>query len=557
MTRNKQHISLVPQMLAQKGISNIIISPGSRNAPLIQVLYHHFKHKCISLVDERSAAYFALGTALRTRKPAAIVSTSGTAALNYAPAIAEAFHQGIPLIALTADRPAEWIDMQDNQAIRQKKCFSENCKASYELPIEAYTSDDIWYVNRMLNEAYNVATSGKYGPVHINVPLREPLYENISETITFREISYSDTKGFLPQNEQINTWNSAKRILIIAGQHLPDKRLSEALKTITNQDNRVVIFTEPVSNLKGEHIITQPDLFIARYKEELDEFHPDLIISFGGQVVSKRLKNFIRNLDQFNHWHISPDGKHIDTFRKLTTVIKAVPADFFEAIGKFTQKSTLSEYTGRLKNMQRSLINELSSLTATLPYSDLAVFKHLSLSLKKEDVLFAGNSSVIRYIQLFQIACSEVYANRGTSGIDGCLSTAVGIAHSTNKKVVAVIGDLSFVYDSNGLWNRDLPSNLKIIVINNEGGGIFSLIPGPKEQKAFEDLIEAHHPVNIAALASAFGLEYFQVDNINQLKTTCQTFYKTSGCSILEVKTPKETNAKVFNNFIKHIETHE
>jgi len=553
MTKSKQHISLIPQMLAQKGISNIVISPGSRNAPLIRVLYNHFKHECISLVDERSAAYFALGTALRTKKPAIIVSTSGTAALNYAPAIAEAFHQGIPLIALTADRPQEWIDMQDNQAIRQKSIYTENCKASYNFPIESNTTDDIWYANRILNEAYNHAISGKPGPVHINIPLREPLYAPIPDTETFQEISYSETSGFTPQENHIKTWNSAQRIMIIGGQHVPDKRLNDALNTIAEQDQRVVVFAEPISNLQGDSIISRPDLLVAEYSKKPDRIRPDLIISFGGQIVSKRLKTFIRNLDRTKHWHISADGKHIDTFQQLNTVIKALPADFFEAIGKYAQKTNTTEYAVRLKDMYQALITDMTALTTNLPYSDFSVFKNLALNFKEEDILFAGNSSVVRYIQLFQTACHAIYANRGTSGIDGCLSTAAGIAHSTNRKVITVIGDLSFVYDSNGLWNRNLPSNLKIIVINNKGGGIFSLIPGPSEQEAFDDLIEAHHPVDISKLASAFGIEHYLVENINQLDATYKAFYQTSGCSILEVETPKENNARVFNNFIKHI----
>ena len=553
MAKSKQHISLIPQMLAQKGISNIVISPGSRNAPLIKVLYNHFKNKCISLVDERSAAYFALGIALRTKKPAVIVSTSGTAALNFAPAIAEAFHQSIPLIALTADRPQEWIDMQDNQTIRQKNIYAENCKASYNLPIESNTTDDIWYTNRILNEAHNYAISEKPGPVHINIPLREPLYDSIPDTEFFQEISCSETSGFTPQENHIKNWNLAQRILIIGGQHVPDKRLNDAINTIAEQDQRVVVFAEPISNLQGDSIISRPDLLLTEYRKKPETFRPDLIISFGGQIVSKRLRTFIRNLARTKHWHISANGKHTDTFQQLNTVIKALPADFFEAIGKYAQTTNTSEYASQLKDMYQASITNLTALTANLPYSDLSVFKNLALSFKKENILFAGNSSVVRYIQFFQTVCHAIYANRGTSGIDGCLSTAAGIAHSTNKKVIAVIGDLSFVYDSNGLWNRELPPNLKIIVINNKGGGIFSLIPGPAEQEAFEELIEAYHPVDISKLASAFGIEHYLVEDINQLDATYKAFCQTSVCSILEIKTPKEANAKVFNNFIKHI----
>jgi 2-succinyl-5-enolpyruvyl-6-hydroxy-3-cyclohexene-1-carboxylate synthase len=549
---NKQHISLLPSILKKKGVEYVVISPGSRNAPLIQTFYKIFKENCISIVDERSAAYYALGISIKTQKPAVVITTSGTAALNLAPAIAEAYHQMIPLIAITADRPPEWIDQQDNQAIVQQNIFASNCKAFYELPVETISENDYKYAGRLINEAYNKSITGRYGPVHINVPLREPLYDEIPILHDVPVIEYKLSSEFSVEDSFVDSWNNAKKIMIVCGQLPPNERLSIVINQFSF-NNRAIVMAEPISNIKGDKIISIPDLVLSQIDEEVDDVIPDLLIYFGGQVVSKRLKALLRKQETGSQWYVDPEGKHVDTFQALTHVIKAEPLLFFESLNSKVHIKNDSHYSVHWQELLNKVNVKLKSTPKELPWSDLLVFSRIVSRINKTNIVFAGNSSVIRYLQMFPFECKAVYSNRGTSGIDGCLSTAAGVASTTKSDVYVFLGDVSFLYDSNALWNKNLPPNLKIIVINNEGGGIFELIDGPSSQSGFKEFFKAHHPVNISELAKAFGIHYYQCIDEKSFDKNFNSLKESKSASLMEIKTPGDKNPIIFRNFIKKI----
>lgn len=549
---SKQHISIIPNLLKQKGVRQIVISPGSRNAPLIKLFFEVFADNCFSIVDERSAAFFALGLALKSQKPVVVLSTSGTAVLNFAPAMAEAFYQSVPLIAVTADRPAEWIDQQDNQTIRQKYSFSNFSKLSAELPVVCTTEEDIWYTNRLVNEAFNVSVTGKQGPVHINVPLREPLYEEIPSTDYNREIKISKPSAITLSGDLIEKYTNNTRILIVCGQYQPDAELSELINGIADTGKAVVI-AEPISNIKGNKIIDRPDLLLAALGNELEKQAPGLVIYFGGQVISKRLKSFLRNLRNTEFWFVDPSSAHIDTFKNLSCIVPFSPQSFFK---RLIEISNTGYQTGFDKSWQESYSlfkARFDSLLPVVEYSDLKIFQQLSGLISENEILFAGNSSVIRYIQMFECNAKWVFSNRGTSGIDGCLSTASGIAKNSGELVFAILGDLSFVYDSNGLWNKNYPQNLKIIVVNNAGGGIFGMLEGPSKQNFYSEYLVAHHPVDISKLCGAFGVAHYSYDGIGLLEPVFEQFKDNPNPSLLEIKTPTDRNPEIFRNFIKNI----
>ncbi len=547
----RQHIADIPYILSQRGIEKVIISPGSRNAPLINSFLNIFGDGCISIIDERSAAYVALGIALFTDKPVVLLCTSGTAALNYAPAIAEAYHQGVPLIAVTADRPAEWIGQQDNQTIRQQDIYAGNIKASFTLPVEMHHDDDLWFVHRTVNEAFNLATSERKGPVHINVPLREPLFDVLPEhgMVALIKTARCDN-SHEPADHFKKIWQEAQSILIVAGQQPYQPALELSLKAMQDK-KRICIIGEPVSNLNFEGVIRNTELILTMGKDNRD-LEPELIIYFGGQVVSKRLKQFLKTCNTKHTWFVDPAGQHVDTFRKLTDVIISPPAVFFNAFKSVTS-AVESDYYLRWHKRSVTLKEKIINNTELNVYSDLSIIYHTVSNLTDNIILFAGNSTIIRYLGFFPPRCRQIFSNRGTSGIDGCLSTAVGVALSTNKTVVALLGDQSFVYDSNALWNRSLPRNLKVVVFNNQGGGIFSLIEGPRSTPAFKDYIEAYHPASLAKLCEAFNVSYFVSDNMNSLGQFFDLFINHDNTAVLEVITDSAVNPEVFRNFMQQI----
>jgi 2-succinyl-5-enolpyruvyl-6-hydroxy-3-cyclohexene-1-carboxylate synthase len=547
----RQHIADLPVILHRQGIEHVIISPGSRNAPLINSFFREFGNACISIVDERSAAYVGLGIASYSKVPVVLICTSGTAALNYAPAMAEAFHQGVPLIAITADRPPEWIDQQDNQTIRQAGIYASNCKASVSFPVEVRSEAERLYAHRLANEAYNLALSGRQGPVHINIPLREPLYEEIPVPGEITCIKTAGSAVFdIPGSQYSKIWREAERILLVAGQQAYNPKLTPLLERIT-EDKRVCLISEPIANLKVEGRIENPEPLLALH-ENNPELGPDLLICFGGQVVSNRLKQFLRCNPVKHGWFIDPAGRHVDTFLHLSCVFQTDPAQFFEWLSR-EKYGKATEYGRHWHDLEEQMDNILQVALKKIEYSDLGIIQRITASLPGNALLFAGNSSIVRYLGFFRPQCIEIFSNRGTSGIDGCLSTATGIALATNDMVIALTGDQSFIYDSNALWNRSLPENLKVIVINNQGGGIFAIMEGPSSSPAYKSYFEAHHPAEIAKLSEAFAVSYYACRNYKDFDDSFKPFLQLKGPAVYEIFTPREVNPAVFRTFVSQL----
>ena len=553
MAHKLQHISDLAELLFIHGVEDIVVSPGSRNAPLIRAFYKRFGEACKSLVDERSAAYFALGQSLKTEKPTVLISTSGTAVLNYAPAIAEAFYQQVSLLVITADRPSEWIGQQDNQAMQQKNVYQNYIKASYSFPVESNHPDDLWMAHRTINEAFQKTLAGNPGPVHINVPLREPLYEELPEVSKkLSVIQKVETESNFDKNSSIVTeWQQAKSIMLVCGQLSPDAALKTEIQKVS-ADPRVVIVAEPLSNLQEEVTISTPEVTLNSKVEYPAVAIPELVVYFGGQVVSKKIKLFLRDLQSTKFWFISPEQELIDTFQNIRTHIQAKPLSVFKSLNA-EANSTKSSFKQFWEKETKYAAALTKKYTENIPYSDLQVFSYISKYLPENATVFAGNSSIVRYLQYFDQKERKYYSNRGVSGIDGSLSSAAGLASKTNDTVYAIIGDLAFVYDSNALWNRELPKNLKIILVNNEGGGIFHLLKGPSEHEAFLPLVNAHHQVDHQKLSEAFRLNYQLCTAENELEACLQNLEKTEQAAILEIKTPNNGEPQITKDFFKFL----
>ncbi len=549
MVHPKQHITDLSEICFHRGVKYVVISPGSRNAPLIEAFLRRFGDQCISIVDERSAGYFALGLARNSDSPVVLLCTSGTAVLNYGPALAEAYYQRIPLVAITADRPEELIDQQDNQTIRQIGVFHNIVKAGYHLLQNIQSEHMLSKTHKTIHDALDICLSESRGPVHINVPLIEPLYDSlpgVSEKLHWVKPNTKEP-DFSFSDELRDTLSKAKNILLIHGQDFRDTDTQSALRSLS-QKNSILVIAENISNSTEGKIIASPDLLMAH--SDLNKLiSPDLVMYSGGQIVSKKLKSYIRNLKHVECWRIGKDDYVIDTFRKSNRVIMSHHARVYSALNQILPDTTEKQFQSSWLKAKEESKKKRKAILRKILFSDLKVF-HLVLEGMPSGVnIELGNSSVIRYSQIFPATSnSTYYSNRGVSGIDGCLSAASGTAYSSGELTIAIIGDLSFVYDSNALWNKELASNLRVIVINNAGGNIFQLIDGPSEKPGFKKFFKAYHPVNIRKLAEAFNLGYFCIENEHQLKSVLPEFYsKNKRALLMEVKTDHKLNKLSFD----------
>lgn len=559
MISDKKHIHQLAALLLKKGITDIVISPGSRNAPMIHTFHGIAGFNCRNIVDERSAAYFALGLSLAKQKPVAIVCTSGTATLNYAPAVAEAFYQNIPLIVLTADRPDYWIDQAESQCVRQDGIYRNFVKKEVSLPL-GETEKELWFAARQINECLNLAVSENPAPVHINIPLEEPLHQLMdAELPEVKDIGFAEIQSDLAQSEisrLLEIIGQSQKIMVLAGQLNPNPELENTLAKLVAKTGAVVLH-EHLSNFTNPNFCGSIDTIMAAILEENPEdFQPDLLISCGGQFVSKSLKQFLRKNKPAEHWLLSLGGEHFDTYQSLTKVIKTDAADFFESFsGQALQPKP--DYLQLWKNKE-ALVNQLRDEFVTkAEFSDLKAFDLIGKCIPEDSVVHLGNSSPVRYALIHnRVENGQYYSNRGTAGIDGCLSTAVGFASESNKLNTIIMGDLSFFYDSNALWNKYIGKNLRIIVIHNGGGNIFSMIKGPGETPAFQEHFFTENTRKAEGLVKAFGLEYFAACDESELNQALTEFYSPDQkAAVLEVFTDAEVNVKVFRELFRKVKS--
>ena len=538
------------EILRAKGITTIIISPGSRNAPLTIGFASHPDFTCYSIADERSAAFFAVGMAQQLKKPVAVVCTSGSALLNYYPAFAEAFYSQIPFVVISADRPQSKIDIGDGQTIRQENVFANHSLFNANLTENASDENDF-----LINEAINTAFAKK-GPVHINAPFEEPLYETVSEVTVEPKVISATAKEFIydePISEYANIWNTSKKKLVLVGVNEPNAVEQKNLDKLAN-DPSVVVMIETTSNLHHPKFINTIDSIITPFThEDFLDFQPEILVTFGGMIVSKRIKTFLRKYKPNHHWHID-DLRAYDTFDCLTKHFEVQPNLFFQSFFMMTEtvESNYNQYAQDIKALRQK--RSLDYL-AKIPFTDFKVFEKVIPALPKNSQLQISNSSPIRYAQLFDIEKSiEVFSNRGTSGIDGSTSTAIGAAVASKKPNVFIAGDIGFLYDSNALWNNYIPKNFKIILINNGGGGIFRILPGHDETPVFNTFFETSHCLTAEHLCKMYGLNYLTASTEITLEESLKAMFSNNEKpTLLEVFTPTLENDKVLLQYFREL----
>ncbi|WP_088341289.1 2-succinyl-5-enolpyruvyl-6-hydroxy-3-cyclohexene-1-carboxylic-acid synthase [Robiginitalea sediminis] len=566
----------------KRGIRQVVISPGSRNAPLILAFSADPFFECFSIVDERSAGFFALGLSQQSGLPTALVCTSGSALVNYYPAVCEAYYSRIPLVVLSADRPPYKIDIGDGQTIRQEGVLSAH------IGYEAHLRQDATHASNRIrweegtapqtaeeraalqagiqehNEAQwaaalDVAFESRL-PVHLNLPFEEPLY-GTQDTPPFSvaprpvAVPQMDTADFQPLWE---AWNAAGRKMVLVGILSPGAVEADVLKALA-QDPSVMVFTETTSNLHHPSFFPSIDSIMAPLELGEDrelgfrELQPEILVTLGGMVVSKKIKQFLRNHPPREHWCIHPQVA-MDTYYCLSRHIQQDAGTFLSGLLAGSVPGN-SEYRERWAAVWAAHRENRATYLEKIPFSDFQAFGEILKGIPDHTHVQLANSSTVRYAQLFDMHPSlRVFCNRGTSGIEGSTSTAMGAAWNTDSPTLLITGDLSFFYDSNAFWNQYLREDFRIILINNSGGGIFRILPGREDSPAFETYFETTHGRTAEHMCLQFGLAYSKASTLEELRSALETFYIPTGhAALLEVFTARKINDRVLLEYFEYL----
>lgn len=555
-------------LLESHGVKRVIASPGSRNAPLLIALSRQKNIHTDIVVDERSAAFMALGYSIVSQQPVAIVCTSGSALLNYAPAISEAYYRKVPLIVISADRPKAWIGQDDSQTIVQNNALSNYVKRSYD--ISAYCDDsNLWYANRVVNDALLTAVSGRVGPVHVNVQFDQPL--GLLSDISDRDAKDMTNRviRMISPRVKMDTADirslgcsiaSPRKVMIVCGFMAPDKMLNKALGRLSQLPN-IVVLTETIANLHNPAFVSSVDSTLASIKENRkDDMMPDVVITTGGALVSRHLKQMLREGEIKEHWHVGENEDTVDCFQKLSLRIEMNPTAFFQQLALAMQPYRAECYYAHdwevAKNRAISLI---SAYTSKAPWSDFKAFSTLMPMIPRKWNVQLSNGTSVRYAQIF--ANYEFHrsdCNRGVSGIDGCTSTAIGASLAYPNGVTLLIsGDMSAIYDIGALSSEMLTPKFKMIVIDNHGGGIFRFISSTSELDIRERMFCAPSTKSVGEIAKANGFVLFEATSNEQLRVVFPRFASEEGSpAILVIVTPSELSAQVLKDYFAYCKTH-
>ena len=506
---SKENVNILTALLVAHGVRHAVVCPGSRNSAIV----HNFNEcpfiQCYPVTDERSAGFYAMGMAQALKQPVVVCVTSGTALLNLAPAIAEAFYQHIPLVAISADRPQQWIDQLDGQTLPQSDALGRFVKKAVSL-LEPHDAEEKWYCNRLVNEALLAAMRG--GPVHINVPITEPLFEySVDELPAERKIAY-------------------------AAADMSPATLSHVTRMFLSATRPMLISGQPMNPLLDEAVSIVGDD---------EEYVPDFVLYIGGSIVSKRLKRFLRKAKET--WVVNNTGEIADTFMNLTHVFQGdgeAVADHIRFMMVMDPHPFIQKWDDLLARIR------LQAESYEPAYSELAAVKYFEHYVGDAEVHYA-NSSAIRLANSF--AQHPVWCNRGVNGIEGSLSTAAGFSCVTDKRVYCVIGDLSFFYDQNALWNQNLQGNFRILLLNNGCGGIFNMLPGLEQSPARDQYVAAAHHTSAEGICQQNDIVYISASDMPQLHAGIDTLLNIESDRpvLLEVFTDPYDDEQTLKDYYK------
>lgn len=561
MYSNKENVNILTSLLLEYGVSDAVVCPGSRNAPIVHNLSVCEAIRCRPVTDERSAAFYALGLAIATRRPTVVCVTSGSALLNVMPAVAEAAYQHVPLIVISADRPQQWIDQLDGQTIPQSDALGRFVRKAVQLP-EPHNDEERWLCRRLVNEAMHLATCRQGAPVHINVPISEPLFEFDTEQLpqlsrfnNIKRAAIKDASMDIP-----DAFHKAKRPMIVIGQ-LAHGTISH--ETIRSLSEKYVVMSEPLSNPSYMTIhfdeairyIVSDNSSINDDEDDKTAYYPDYVIYVGDTLVSKPARRFLRNA-KAPSCLITPDAADIhDPLMTLTDIVECDTDSINTLLASLCDAPDTDERCRFHDRWQSFLDAYAAHADAYAPeYSQMATVKYFEEQLADLDIdicVHYANSSAVRLACIY--AQHYVWCNRGVNGIEGSLSTAAGFSLATHDMTVCVIGDLSFFYDQNALWNSNLRGNLRIILLNNRGGGIFRQLPGLSDSPAADDLVMASHENTAQGICTQNDIGYMSAKNMDEMQIGVVTLLtrESERPMLLEVFTDSNDDVKVLEKYFK------
>lgn len=561
MYSNKENVNILTSLLLEYGVSDAVVCPGSRNAPIVHNLSVCEAIRCRPVTDERSAAFYALGLAIATRRPTVVCVTSGSALLNVMPAVAEAAYQHVPLVVISADRPQQWIDQLDGQTIPQSDALGRFVRKAVQLP-EPHNDEERWLCRRLVNEAMHLATCRQGAPVHINVPISEPLFEFDTEQLPqlsrFNNIKRAAIKD--ASMDMPDAFHDATRPMIVIGQ-LAHGTISH--ETIRSLSEKYVVMSEPLSNPSYMTIhfdeairyIVSDNSSINDDEDDKTAYYPDYVIYVGDTLVSKPARRFLRNA-KAPSCLITPDAADIhDPLMTLTDIVEC-DTDSINALLASLCDAPDTDERCRFHDRWQSFLDAYAAhADAYAPeYSQMATVKYFEEQLADLDIdicVHYANSSAVRLACIY--AQHYVWCNRGVNGIEGSLSTAAGFSLATPDMTICVIGDLSFFYDQNALWNSNLRGNLRIILLNNRGGGIFRQLPGLSDSPAADDLVMASHENTAQGICTQNDIGYMSAKNMDEMQIGVVTLLtrESERPMLLEVFTDSNDDVKVLEKYFK------
>jgi len=537
---------IIIALLKKWGIRHCVLSAGSRNVPFVHSVEEDPYFHCYSVVDERSAAYFALGLAQELNQPVVISCTSSTATCNYWPAIAEAFYLNVPLIVLTSDRNPAMLGQLEDQMIDQVGMYDRHVKKSVNLPF-VEDKDDFIFCQRLVNEALLETNHRGMGPVHINVPMKG--YNNsfnikeLPEVTKIERIELKDKKD--KWNNKVKKLKKCERILVVVGQNsFVSPELKESIETFFSKFN-CSFSMEYMANIEGDCAINPTLCMEVRYitPNKFKEFLPDIVISFGGNITAG-VKDMLRKFaGEFEHWLIKEDGIVVDAFKSINTIFECTPEYFFEYFNSQVDKDVNNNivYHKSIKEYHDSVV------FPEFPFSNVYAIKEVVERIPSKSILHLSINSSIRITNFFKLKPEvKVYSNIGTHGIDGCLSTFLGQAAVSKKLSFLVIGDLSFFYDMNAMRIRHIGNNVRILMINNQGGEEFYYNRMWKNEAS--DLhTTARHNTVAGEWVKSTGFTYLPVSDKESLASALEVFFdnKTDKPVFMEVFTEMKNDCDI------------
>lgn len=553
MYSDKKNINILTALLLKHKVDNAVVCPGSRNAALVHNLNQTGEIKCFPVTDERSAAFYAIGLSLsQDCMPVAVCVTSGTALLNMAPAVAEAWHRNIPLILISADRPRQWVGQLDGQTMEQQGALGTFVAKSVTLP-EPEGEEEEWMCQRLVNEAMIAARKDGGRPVHINVPVSEPLFcfncEDLPQVRPVCHYECDDCRSIVEwMHHQLKFYHKP---MVVFGQIANPSEVPDFADNVRQLSKHAVVLYESLSHpVDG---VCRIDEALCQIGDDKD-YYPDFIVYIGGNLVGKRLKSFLRKAKAAETWIVTPDGELHDVTMSTTMVIKADARDFVKSIQLPENDNEPSDYVRKWNTLLREM--DMKACLYEPSFSQMLAVKYFEEQFEDMEYDFSvhyANSFPVRLANIF--ADHYVYCNRGVNGIEGSLSTAVGHSADTSQMVFCVIGDLSFFYDQNALWNANMKGNLRIMLLNNSGGAIFGTLNGLADSPVANSYIAAHHNTEAQGICTQNDIGYLKATNVSEMRIGIVRLMtaETNRPLLLEVFTDRNDDLRAFKEYFEHI----